>query len=180
MIGTVGRVTRTDRPSAVPETRVTSGNHRPVGSGDSRPVSAASPGSAPAREGEAQPTPRARTFPPPIPPLRPWPWWSSSSRSTLPIFRRFASSAFDSCAGSARAWREPQASALEVVEKVVALTRLLRAPRKEPTGIFGVHRHIPTSSNVHASPLTSEQAFNALSSSRFMIAHRHHSLSSRR
>jgi hypothetical protein len=34
-----------------------------AGSGDSRPASAAAPGSASAREGEAQPTPRARTDP---------------------------------------------------------------------------------------------------------------------
>jgi hypothetical protein len=67
IVGTVGRVTRTDRLCAVPETRVTASNHRPAGSGDSRPASAASTGSAPALEGEAQPTPRARTDPRPFP-----------------------------------------------------------------------------------------------------------------
>ena len=46
---------------------MTASNHRPAGSGDSRPASAASPGSAPAREGEAQPTPWARTAPRPFP-----------------------------------------------------------------------------------------------------------------
>ena len=44
--------------------RVTAGHHRPAGSGDSRPASAAAPVSAPAREGAAQPPPpRARTVP---------------------------------------------------------------------------------------------------------------------
>ena len=126
---------RTDRLSAVPETRVTASNHRPAGSGDSRPASAAAPGSASAREGEAQPTPRAQTDPRPIPRLRPGP---SGHARTLPRshLRHFASSALDQCAGSARAWREPRASALEVVEKVVAPTRLLPAPRKVPAGNF--------------------------------------------
>jgi hypothetical protein len=45
---------------------VTASNHWPAGSGDRRPASAAAPGSAPAREGEAQPTPRARTDPRPF------------------------------------------------------------------------------------------------------------------
>ena len=38
IVGTVGRVTRTDRLGAVPKTRVTASNHRPMGSGDSRPA----------------------------------------------------------------------------------------------------------------------------------------------
>ncbi len=61
IVGTVGRVTRTDRAAAVPETCVTASNHRPTGSGDSHPASAVAPGGALAREGEAQPTPRRRT-----------------------------------------------------------------------------------------------------------------------
>jgi hypothetical protein len=43
--------------------------------------------------------------------------------------------------------------------------------------IFTVHRRIPTPPGVHTSPLTSEQAFKTLPSSRFMIVHKHHSLS---
>ena len=50
--------------------------------------------------------------------------------------RHSAYSALNPCAGSARAWRAPQATALETVEKAVALTRLLPAPRKESTGNF--------------------------------------------
>lgn len=73
--GTVGWVTRTDRASAVPKTRVTAGNHRPAGFGASRPASAAVPVSAPAREGAAQPTPQARTVRAHSP-LRPWSWRS--------------------------------------------------------------------------------------------------------
>ena len=45
---------------------MTAGNHQPARSGDSRPASAAAPGSAPAREGEAQPTLRARISPRPF------------------------------------------------------------------------------------------------------------------
>jgi hypothetical protein len=91
---------------------VTASNHRPAGSGDSRPASAAAPGSVHTREGEAQPTPRARTDPCPFPAetlalvatlALPHASVSGTSRLRLSIF----------CAGSARAWREPQASALE-------------------------------------------------------------------
>ena len=63
IVGTVGRVTRGDRLCVVSETCVTASSHRPAESGDSRRASAAAPGSALAREGEAQPTPRARTDP---------------------------------------------------------------------------------------------------------------------
>ena len=85
---------------------MTANNHRPAGSGDGRPVSAAAPDSARAREGAAQPTPRARTDP------RPFPAEALALVVTLALPPRFrlrhsASSALDRCAGSARAWREP-------------------------------------------------------------------------
>jgi hypothetical protein len=83
--GTVGRVTRTDRASAVPKTRVTAGNHRPAGFGASRPASATVPVSAPAREGAAQPTPQARTVPAHSP-LRPWSWRSCPYQFTRSFF----------------------------------------------------------------------------------------------
>jgi hypothetical protein len=86
------------------------------GSGASRPASAAAPVSAPAREGAAQPTPRARTDPRHSP-LRTR--WSRSHFLTHPSSALRVSSSRSLCAGSARAWREPQASALEAVEKVV-------------------------------------------------------------
>ena len=96
--------------------RVTAGNHRPAGSGDSRPASAAAPGSAPAREGEAQPTPRARTDPRPFSAPAPALVVMLAPTHSSPGTSRLQHSI--SCAGSACAWREPQASALEAVKAV--------------------------------------------------------------
>jgi len=60
--------------------RVTAGHHRPGGSGDSRPASAARPRQRPrAREGAPLPTP-GRGQAPAHSPLRLWPWWSPPPR----------------------------------------------------------------------------------------------------
>ena len=61
--------------------RVTAGHHRPGGSGDSRPVSAAAPVSAPAREGAASRRPRARILP--RLPVDASAWWCCPSQFTL-------------------------------------------------------------------------------------------------
>jgi hypothetical protein len=52
--------------------------------------------------------------------------------------------------------------------------------QKNQYRIFTVHRRVPTPLHVRASPSTSEQTFNIMPSRRFMIAHKHHSLSSRK
>ena len=87
---------------------MTASSHRPAGSGDSRRASAAAPGSAAAREGGAQPTPRARTDPRPLPAealalvvTLALPHASVSGTSRLQISGPRA--------GSTRAWREPKA-----------------------------------------------------------------------
>ena len=100
---------------------MTASNHRPAGSGDSRPASAAAPGSAPAREGGHSRRPGAD---------RPRPSTAEALALVVKLalshslsLRHFASPGADPCAGLARAWREPQASALEAVEKVVTRSR---------------------------------------------------------
>ena len=67
-------------------------------------------------------------------------------------------------------WIVPQISWRTCVADLLSdHTRLLLAPRKNRQEIFTVHRHIPTSSGVHASLLASEQAFNILPLTRVMV-----------
>jgi hypothetical protein len=110
--------TRTDRAGAVPETRVMASNYRPAGSGK-QPLGIT-------RRARKRPRTRGRRLadalgadrPPPIP------------REALALVVTLALAHASICgasrlqlsihrAGSARAWREPQASALEAVEKLV-------------------------------------------------------------
>jgi hypothetical protein len=127
IVGTVGRATRTDRLGAVPEARVTASNHIPREAGQARGVGRRAPSAPPRERGAAQPTPRARTSPPPFP--------AEGLLVTSALPHAFLSgtrfhSFRSACAGSARAWREPQASALEAVEKVVT------TPKMAGGGIF--------------------------------------------
>jgi len=97
---------------------VTASNHRPSGSGDNRPASAAAPGSAPRARGrgsaDAPGADSPRLFPAEALALV-----VGLALPHAPSRRHLAPSALRSCAGLARAWREPEASALEAVEKVV-------------------------------------------------------------
>ena len=58
-----GALGATDRLTAVPETHVTAGHHRPAGSGGSRLASAAAPVSAPRERARPPPTPRGANGP---------------------------------------------------------------------------------------------------------------------
>ena len=61
---------------------VTAGHHRPGGSGEVRPASAAAPGSVRTREGAASADAPGADSPPPFPPT-PSAWWCCPSQFTL-------------------------------------------------------------------------------------------------
>lgn len=155
----------------MPETRVTASNHRPGGSGDSRPASAARTRQRPrAREARAKPTPRARTFPRPLP-AEAWPWWSSTrhvSRVHSSALRVVSSR---SRRGLGPVWREPQASALSQafcgLVAVLFGARWARHLDKLPSWLAG-------SSQAHDRPSTKAHATDRKSSNGGFLPHWFH------
>jgi hypothetical protein len=100
---------------------VTAGHHRPGGSGDGRPASAARPAGPPPERARHWSTPGARTVPRLSPP-RPSAWWCSPSQFTLSLS---ITSRLLRCARAEVRRSACRRRALEAVEKVVALTTRL-------------------------------------------------------
>jgi hypothetical protein len=84
IVGTVGRVTRTDRLSAVPKIRVTASSHRPAGSGTVARRRPAAPGGLPPK-GRGFCRRHGRGPSPAHFPLRPW-WSFTRHVSRFPFF----------------------------------------------------------------------------------------------
>ena len=97
---------------------MTASHHRPGGSGDSRPASAAAPGSAPAREGAASADAPGADSPPPFPAGAIGLVVHARTQSRFPLRPLRVLSSRSLCAGSARALA-CRRRALEAVEKVV-------------------------------------------------------------